>query len=378
MSLNQPLRLCSTLVLGGAALLTPNAGDAWPVLVFEGGRDCGKDVAVANDGSIFEAGMVGPAAGLKGAGPVPQRKPAGPAGPLNAFVLRVGADDPVLWMRSFGGPAVEMSHAPTVSPGAEAVVRGFFAGSGPYAPEVRMVGSAGGRDGFVAFFSATGEIRSGFTVGGEGDDEIFHLALTASGDVVIAGSLRATPGDRRGCASQCGRQGWLRRQGRRRGPAALGEGVRRCRRGQRPDRHRGPLEHRHRPRPQARWQRGGHRAAHWTVADRRHRGGCRAALGVRRQAGCRRADGRWSSCRRVHSTSVTATLGHRAACMTAVIPRFLTGWAQHPWRSLPDQERCGQSAPPGRCLRAWRAPRPGTTRRVRYPRPFRPALAASG
>jgi hypothetical protein len=187
MSINYPLRLFSTLVLASVALLTPNAGDAWPVLVSGGGRNYGKDVVVANDGSVFVAGMIGPASGLQGGGPAPQRTSAGPAGPLDAFVLRADPDGKVLWMRSFGGPAVEMPHAVAVSPRAEAVVSGFFTGSGPYGPEGRMVGSAGGRDGFVAFFSATGELRSAFTVGGEGDDEIFQHALTDSGDVVIAG-----------------------------------------------------------------------------------------------------------------------------------------------------------------------------------------------
>jgi hypothetical protein len=65
MSVSYPLRLFSTLVLASVALLTPNAGDAWPVLVSGGDRNCGEHVVVANDGSVFVAGMIGPASGCQ-------------------------------------------------------------------------------------------------------------------------------------------------------------------------------------------------------------------------------------------------------------------------------------------------------------------------
>jgi hypothetical protein len=204
------------------------AGD-WPSLLSGAGRNFGKDVTVAPDGSVYATGMIGPGARLQGGPLALPRVPVGDGGPLDAYLLKLDAEGRALWLRPFGGPGLEMPHSVQVAADGRIAVAGFFMQQGPYGRADRggeMVSAAGQRDGFVAFFGADGTPRGGFTVGGPGVDEIFQQAFTPDGLVAIAGpfedeirigstTLRST-GGRDGFVAKVDERGqarWARRIG---------------------------------------------------------------------------------------------------------------------------------------------------------------------
>lgn len=202
---------------GMVMLLTIMPMDAraadWPALVSGPGRNYGKDVSVAPDGSVYAAGMIGPGASLASGLAALARWPAGATGPLDAFLLKLDADGRALWLRPFGGPGLEMPHSVQVAADGRIAVAGFFTQQGPYGAKGEsgeLVVAAGQRDGFVAFFDAQGAPRGGFTVGGSGTDEIFQQVFAPDGLSVIAGPFEdeITIGSTR-LRSAGGRDGFL-------------------------------------------------------------------------------------------------------------------------------------------------------------------------
>jgi hypothetical protein len=184
---------CAGLALMTAGLLFEAQAADWPSLLTGPGRNFGKDVTVALDGSVYATGMVGPGARLSSGLQALPRLPAGTPGPLDAYLLKLDAEGRALWLRPFGGPALEMPHSVQVSADGRIAVAGFFMQQGPYGASGasggngESVAAVGQRDGFVAFFDAEGAPRGGFTVGGPGVDEIFQQVFAPDGYSVIAG-----------------------------------------------------------------------------------------------------------------------------------------------------------------------------------------------
>ena len=170
-----------------------NGDFRWGFAVGDAGRDEGRAIGVAPDGSVYVAGFLSSAAdftpgdwtsygGYVGAG-------------TDGFLAKYDSNRGLYWVVGFGGLGDDR-----VAPGALAVVGpaggesvllgGEFAATADFAPgpSVAALASAGGQDGFVARYTRNGALQwVRAAAGAAGDDAINAVTASADGAILAGG-----------------------------------------------------------------------------------------------------------------------------------------------------------------------------------------------
>jgi hypothetical protein len=146
----------------------PDGRVRWTRQFGGGGADLAYGVAVAPDGDVLVVGTT--SATLAPAG----------RGATDAYLRRYDASGRVLWTRRFGTDADERGAAVASDAASGAVVAGYTVGAlaGP---------AAGGGDAFVRSYDARGNVRWTRQDGSPAFDAARAVAVTPTGDVVVAG-----------------------------------------------------------------------------------------------------------------------------------------------------------------------------------------------
>jgi hypothetical protein len=122
------------------------------------------------------------------------------AGETDAFVAVLDADGQPRWAERLGGPGFDAATAVVVGKDGGPIVIGQVSGS--LLAGDRSLTTSGDSDIAVAAFSPDGAIRWATTLGGPGWDTAAAAALTAAGDLAIAGTSGA--GERRDQLAEAG------------------------------------------------------------------------------------------------------------------------------------------------------------------------------
>lgn len=113
-------------------------------------------------------------------------------GGRDAFVASYSASGALRWARGFGGPADEAVTGVALQANSTAYASGTFTGTLPVDPAGGIaVTAAGMRDGFLVSWASDGSTRWAIAVGGLEDDAATAVAATTAG-VYLAGTFRGT------------------------------------------------------------------------------------------------------------------------------------------------------------------------------------------
>ena len=110
----------------------------------------------------------------------------------DAFLVKYGPDKSLIWAHAIGGSGNDGIRQIEIGPDGSLYVVGYFRGRVDFAPgpeRVELVGY-GDRDGFVARYTADGELMWAGNIGSDRDDSITALAVGPDGDVYFAGTVR--------------------------------------------------------------------------------------------------------------------------------------------------------------------------------------------
>lgn len=156
--------------------LAPDGETRWRTTVGSAGDDEANAVAVASDGTIYVAGST--SGDLAGAH----------AGGDDAFVIALGPDGDERWRVQDGSSGDDALFAASPAPDDGVYVGGHSDGDvgGP---------NAGGWDGVVRRYDASGATLWSHRVAGEADERIYGLATTPEGGAVVAGAGPEGPED---------------------------------------------------------------------------------------------------------------------------------------------------------------------------------------
>jgi hypothetical protein len=112
------------------------------------------------------------------------------AGAQDVFLVKYNSAGAHVWSKRFGGSGADLGGPVAVDGGGNVIVAGTFTGS------INLGGatltSAGGRDLFVAKFSATGQHLWSKRFGGTADDWVRGIAVDGAGAVVLTGQFLNT------------------------------------------------------------------------------------------------------------------------------------------------------------------------------------------
>lgn len=170
----------------------PAGGSAIAFAIGGSGTDQVKAVATDPVGNIVVAGEF---TGTVDFDPSPTGTRALTSfGGTDLFLARYTSLGELQWAIRLGGPSNASAHAIAVSPSGDIVVGGSFEGIADFDPTegVTALTSNGGRDGFVAAYTAEGVLRWARSVGGSQDDEVLGVAVQTDGTVFASGSFRGT------------------------------------------------------------------------------------------------------------------------------------------------------------------------------------------
>jgi Fibronectin type III domain/Beta-propeller repeat len=162
------------------AKYTPAGGYVWAKTVGGSGADAGSSVATDSSGSVFVTGYMGASVDFGGGSLVS-------AGGQDVFLVKYSSAGAHLWSKRFGSTGADLGTGVATDSSGNVVVVGTFTGS------INLGGgsltSAGGRDMFVAKFSATGLHVWSKRFGGTGNDDVRGVAVDGSGNVVVTGQF---------------------------------------------------------------------------------------------------------------------------------------------------------------------------------------------
>ena len=148
---------------------TPIAGEQWTRTLGTSEFDWAGGVGADQLGNLYVTGRV------VGQLPVP------PGGANNSFVAKYNPSGDQSWIYLSGASATEFSSGMAVSPGGDFVI----SGSSDAAPGGDTLGLT---DGFVRKYNADGVEQWTTLVGSDLVDNVFDVALSATGDSFVAGS----------------------------------------------------------------------------------------------------------------------------------------------------------------------------------------------
>jgi hypothetical protein len=150
------------------------------------GTDFGRAIALAGNGDAYVAGYFdgqcdfGPGGKLTAAGDQTVKKP-----PIDAFLVKLGADGKIAWSRTFGGEREDTANGVAVR-GDKIVVVGSFSGELKLGELAKK--AMGSDDLFAAAFDATGQELWLWHAGGKDSDGANAVAAMPDGGWVVGGS----------------------------------------------------------------------------------------------------------------------------------------------------------------------------------------------
>lgn len=148
-----------------------------------------RDVAIGPDGRVYAAGMFRGRIDLDPGEETVSR--ASIDGSRDAFLVCYDDDGRYVWDTIVGGAGTDQGHAVALGPGGTVALGGVFEETVDFdgGHEEMLRSSAGGWDVFVAAYRGDGELRSVWTWGGKGSDQLGSAALAfdAQGGVYAAG-----------------------------------------------------------------------------------------------------------------------------------------------------------------------------------------------
>jgi hypothetical protein len=114
------------------------------------------------------------------------------AGGHDILLMRISAAGTCDFALGIGSSGEDEAHSMLVEPNGDVVITGFFTGTVDFDPRsgTAVLISRGGRDGFVARYSADGLFKSVVQFGGVEDDAGNAIARTTEGDLVVGGEFR--------------------------------------------------------------------------------------------------------------------------------------------------------------------------------------------
>jgi hypothetical protein len=158
----------------------------WAKTIGGTGSDAGTGVAVDGSGNVFVTGQFDvSASGVDfGGGALFS------AGAKDVFLVKYASSGAYVWSKRFGGSGFDLGGPVAVDGSGNVIVAGTFDGTidfggGPLT-------TAGGRDIFVAKFSATGTYLWAKRFGGTSDDWVRGIAVDGAGNVVLTGQFLNT------------------------------------------------------------------------------------------------------------------------------------------------------------------------------------------
>ena len=98
------------------------------------------------------------------------------AGDWDAWILRLDGNGSVIWQKTYGGEKSDEANAVAISPNGDIITAGSTSSFG-----------AGDSDLWVLRLSGTGNVKWAKAYGGKKDDYANAVALTPSGDIIVAG-----------------------------------------------------------------------------------------------------------------------------------------------------------------------------------------------
>lgn len=113
------------------------------------------------------------------------------AGGTDIFVARFNPDGTLAWVRQAGGTGPDQGTGVTVVPGTAIVVTGSFSDTATFASGV-WVTAAGSLDAFVAWYDPDGDLQRVRQAGGPGDDVGIDAAVHPDGLVTVTGYFMDT------------------------------------------------------------------------------------------------------------------------------------------------------------------------------------------
>ncbi|MBO9633248.1 MAG: SBBP repeat-containing protein [Chitinophagaceae bacterium] len=118
-------------------------------------------------------------------------------GSEDCFLAKYSSSGGFLWAHSFGAANQDICRAVEVAPNGEVVITGNFQNSADFdpGPGVRRLTSNGYSDIFFAKFSSTGDLIFAHSIGGTTNDNPYGLALDASGNIFLTGTLTSATVD---------------------------------------------------------------------------------------------------------------------------------------------------------------------------------------
>ena len=115
-------------------------------------------------------------------------------GATDLFVVKLDGAGQFEWGAGLGGSGPDEARALAVDALGAVYVGGAFSGQVDFDPGegARMLGSGGGKDGFVLKLDAAGTLLWAMALGGSGSDQVNGLALNTLGEVDVAGVFSGT------------------------------------------------------------------------------------------------------------------------------------------------------------------------------------------
>jgi uncharacterized protein (TIGR03437 family) len=152
--------------------------------------DIANAVAVDSSGNAYVTGITGsPDFPVGGTGSIQTRFGGGNDG----FLLKIDPTGTILFSTFLGGAGNDVGYSVAVDPAGNAYVAGNTASSNfPVSLSAYQSKLAGGSDGFVTAFTASGGLLYSTYLGGSGDDIAYGIAADSSGAVFVTGETTSS------------------------------------------------------------------------------------------------------------------------------------------------------------------------------------------
>ena len=162
--------------------------DSIALRVGGGGNDVGRAVTVDGAGNTIVAGLFRLTADVDpGAGTTTLTSNGGD----DIFVAKYSPTGSLLWARAFGGPTDDEVTGLALGPSGSVTITGTHTGAMDVAPGQTggELTNAGGRDIWVATFSAAGTVGTATSFGTTGNDDANAVAVDGTGNIYLTGSF---------------------------------------------------------------------------------------------------------------------------------------------------------------------------------------------
>lgn len=175
----------------GPPITPPNGGGAGIAFRLGGtGTDLVRAVATDATGDLFIAGEFTASADFD---PSTATRFLTSFGGADVFVARYTATGALVWVSQVAATADVAINALALDPAGNVVVGGSFAGTVTFeAPGGGALTSNGGRDAFLAVYSAAGTLHWARGFGGPGDEAVLGVTTQSDGTIYAAGSFAGT------------------------------------------------------------------------------------------------------------------------------------------------------------------------------------------